>query len=161
MAIRVGRVGSENLVARQIGETSLLIAAAPSYLERAGTPQTPQALVGHACFTYSFSSTGNQWQFVGKDGEALGVRVGGPVHANNGMLLAQMAVAGGGIVHGPCFILGPLIDSGALVRLLPDWPIRKLAIHVVYPTRRHLSTKVRAMTAFLSDWFRRASPASL
>ncbi len=160
MAIRVGRIGSENVVARQIGETTLLVAAAPSYLARAGTPETPAALAGHACFTYAFSATGNQWQFEGEGGQALSVRVSGPVNANNGMLLAQMAAAGGGIVHGPCFLLQPLLASGALVRLLPGYPIRKLAIHVVYPTRRHLSAKVRAMTSFLADWFRQAPAAS-
>ena len=39
------------------------------------------------------------------------------------------------------------------MRLLPDWRTRRLPIHVVYPTRRHLSAKVQAMTAFLAEWF--------
>jgi DNA-binding transcriptional LysR family regulator len=64
-----------------------------------------------------------------------------------------MAVAGSGIVYGPCFILQPLIEQGKLVRLLPDWRTRRLPIHVVYPSRRHLSAKVQAMTAFLAEWF--------
>ncbi len=153
MAIRVGRVGSDNLVARHIGETELLLAAAPAYLARAGTPQRPDALSGHACLTYAFSATGKEWQFTAADGDVLNVRVGGPVHANNGVLLAEIAVAGAGIVHMPCFILLPLIERGALQRLLPDWRGRRLPIHVVYPSRRHLSAKVQAMTGFLAAWF--------
>ncbi|WP_301102688.1 LysR family transcriptional regulator [Propionivibrio sp.] len=153
LAIRVGRVGSENVVARQIGETALLAAAAPAYLARAGTPLVPDDLTRHACFAYAFSATGNHWEFEDSRGEALSVRIGGAIKANNGMLLAQMAVAGSGIVYGPCFILLPLIERGLLVHLLPDWGAKRLPIHVVYPTRRHLSAKVQAMTGFLAQWF--------
>ena len=153
MAIRVGRVGSENLVARHIGDTTLMVAAAPDYLARAGTPASPEDLAGHACLTYAYAANGNQAQFDGKDGEPISVRISGPINANNGMLLAEMAVAGSGIVFGPCFILQPLIERGQLVRLLTDWATRPLPIHVVYPTRRHLSAKVQAMTRFLGDWF--------
>jgi DNA-binding transcriptional LysR family regulator len=153
LAIRVGRVGSENVVARHIGETALLIAAAPAYLARAGTPATPDELARHACFAYSFSATGRNWDFDDGQGRSASVRVDGAIKSNNGMLLAQMAAAGSGIVLGPCFILLPLIESGQLVRLLPDWGARRLPIHVVYPTRRHLSAKVQAMTGFLAQWF--------
>lgn len=153
MAIRVGRVGSENLVARHIGDTTLLIAAAPSYLARAGTPLAPKDLERHACLTYTYAANGNQAQFEGDDGEPVNIRIAGPINANNGMLLAELAVAGAGIVFGPCFILQPLIERGQLVRLLADQSIRRLPIHAVYPTRRHLSAKVQTMTRFLADWF--------
>ena len=69
------------------------------------------------------------------------------------MLLGEMAAAGCGVVQGPCFILQPLIASGQLRRLLPDWATLRLPIHAVYPTRRHLSAKVQAMTGFLGLWF--------
>lgn len=155
LAIRVGRVGSENLVARHLGETALLTAASPAYLARVGTPLRLEDLGRHACLTYAYSATGNQWQFEGPDGEPVGVRIGGQINANNGMLLAEMAVGGSGIVYGPCFILQPLIERGLLVRLLPDQGTRRLPIHAVYPTRRHLSAKVQAMTCFLGEWFAR------
>ena len=153
LAIRVGRVGSENLVARHIGETALMIAASPGYLAQAGIPKHPEDLSRHSCFTYAHSATGNQWLFEDEDGKTLSVRIGGPVNANNGMLLAEMAAAGGGIVLEPGFIMQPLLESGALVQVLPEWKMRRLPIHAVYPTRRHLSAKVQAMTGFLSQWF--------
>ena len=81
------------------------------------------------------------------------MRIGGPVNSNNGMLLGEMAAAGCGIVQGPCFILQPLIERGQLVRLLAECGTLRLPIHAVYPTRRHLSAKVQAMTSFLGDWF--------
>ena len=153
LAIRVGRVGSDNLVARHIGETTLLAAAAPDYLARAGSPQMPGDLTRHTCLTYAYAANGNQAQFDGKNGESVTVRITGPVNANNGMFLAEMAASGSGIVFAPCFILQPLIERGRLVRVLPDWDLRRLPIHAVYPTRRHLSAKVQAMTGFLGEWF--------
>ena len=158
LAIRVGRVGSDNLVARHIGDTTLLIAASPDYLARAGQPGHPEDLLRHACFTYTYSATGNQWQFEDAKGQPVSVRIGGPVNANNGMLLAEMAAAGSGIVLAPCFILQPLIAAGRLVQVLPEWQQRRLPIHVVYPTRRHLSAKVQAMTGFLGNWFAEQPP---
>ena len=153
LAIRVGRVGSDNLVARHIGETTLLAAAAPDYLARAGIPEAPGDLARHTCLTYTYAANGNQTQFDGKNGESSTVRITGPVNANNGMFLAEMAASGSGIVFAPCFVLQPLIERGRLVRVLPDWNLRRLPIHAVYPTRRHLSAKVQAMTGFLGEWF--------
>lgn len=155
LAVRVGRMGSENVVARHIGETALLVAASPDYLARAGAPLSPDELTRHTCFSYAFSATGNYWEFENSAGDPLSVRIGGSIKANNGMLLAEMAVAGSGIVYGPCFIVQDLIERGLLVRLLPDWRPRRLPIHVVYPTRRHLSAKVQAMAGFLAEWFAR------
>ena len=154
MAIRVGRVGSDNLVARRIGQTSLLVAAAPDYLARAGEPSKPEDLARHDCLTYAYAASGNQAQFTDSRGGVVSVRLAGRVNANNGMFLAEMAAAGGGIVFAPCFILQPLIESGKLVRILPDYALQQLPIHVVYPTRRHLSAKVQAMTGFLENWFK-------
>ena len=159
LAIRVGRVGSENLVARLIDEAALVVVAAPSYLAERGTPEHPDALADHDCMAYSYAATGNVWQFESRDGDALEVRISGSVRANNGMVLAEMAVAGSGIAHVPDFLAAPYLNSGALVSLLDDWACRKLPIHAVYPTRRHLSARVQAMVTFLTEWFARERAA--
>lgn len=152
LAIRVGRLGSENLVARLIGETEVIAAASPAYLAQAGNPTTPADLAHHRCLTYTFSASGNQWSFEDAHGEMHSVRVGGPVNGNNGMLLAELAAAGCGVVFAPCFILQALLDQGKLVRLLGAYQSTRLPIHAVYPSRRHLSAKVQAMVGFLADW---------
>lgn len=153
MAVRVGRVGSDNLVARRIGETTVLAAASPRYLQQAGAPQVPDDLAKHTCLTYSYAAGGNQADFVGQDGKTTSVRFGGPIHSNNGMFLTEMAIADAGIVFAPCFILQALIEQDKLRRVLPEWKLRTLPIQVVYPTRRHLSAKVQAMAGFLTEWF--------
>jgi len=160
LAIRVGRVGSSNLVARRIGGAQLIAAASPAYLARQGTPATPEDLAGHACLTYAHAASGNAWRFQDPAGDSIEVRVAGRVHANNGVLLAEMAAAGCGITMAPDFILDPLLAEGRLVPILADWAPPPLPIHAVYPSRRHLSAKVRAMSTFLADWFRASIPGS-
>ncbi|HPR06467.1 MAG TPA: LysR family transcriptional regulator [Denitromonas sp.] len=153
LAIRVGRLGSDNLVARRIDTARLVLAASPAYLKDRGVPAHPEALVEHNCLGYSYAATGNLWQFESAQGETCSVRISGSVRANNGMLLAEMAASGDGVVHVPDFLAKPLLDSGRLVVLLPAWSYRELPIHAVYPSRRYLSAKVQAMVGFLTDWF--------
>ncbi len=150
LAVRIGEIRSQFLVARRIGTTTLVCCASPAYLERHGVPHTPDDLARHACLTYEYAATRHQWRFVGADGSDKVVRVGGPLHANNGRMLGALAVEGAGIVCEPDFILAPDIARGALVRILADWTLPSIAVHAAYPSRRHLSAKVRAFVDFLA-----------
>ncbi len=152
-AVRIGAIGSQNVVARRIGATGLICCAAPSYLTRHGAPGTPEELAKHACFTYEYVSRKGTWPFVDRHGRDRSVAVTGPVHANNGRFLEALAVAGLGIAYEPDFIVGPDVRAGRLVPLLRDFAPPPAGIHVVYPSRRHLSAKVRAFTDFLVERF--------
>ncbi|MBB4010962.1 LysR family transcriptional regulator [Niveibacterium umoris] len=158
LAIRVGEVGSQTLVARPIGEARLMIAAAPAYLAAHGIPHTPADLAQHACLTYAYSSEGLNWVFLGADGERIKVPVRGPAHANNGPMLAELAAQGLGLTGAPDFILQPLLDSGRLVEVLTDWRPKPLTIYAVYPTRRHLSAAVRSFVSHLTEWLVASCP---
>lgn len=151
LAVRIGDIGSPLLVARRIGTTSLVCCASPAYLKRRGTPRTPEDLARHACLTYEYAASRHQWRFIGADGGERVVRIGGPLHANNGRMLAALAVEGAGIVCEPDFIVAPEVARGALVPILTDWKLPAIAIHAAYPSRRHLSAKVRAFVAFLAE----------
>ncbi len=153
LGIRIGNLGSTNLVARKIGETRLSVCAAPSYLKLHGTPQHPEELTKHNCFTYEYVAAKNLWRFKEKSGGDIHVNVSGSMHANNGEMLSAIAAEGVGIVIEPDFIVGPLIESGRLVPILQDFEPPRSGIYAVYPSRRHLSGKVRAFVDFLVDRF--------
>ena len=93
LAVRVGAIRSQFLVARRIGSTALVCCASPAYLARHGTPSTPEDLSRHACLTYEYAPVRNQWRFASPDGTERAVRVSGPIHANNGRMLAALATA--------------------------------------------------------------------
>jgi DNA-binding transcriptional LysR family regulator len=159
LGIRIGGPGSENLVARKLGETRLVPCASPEYLKARGAPKTPDELAGHNCFTYEYATPRNLWRFRDAAGREQAVRVSGNLHSNNGDLLAEVAARGAGVVFEPAFIVGPEVRAGRLVPLLQDFEPAPVPIYAVYPSRKHLSAKVRLFVDFLvasfadtTDW---------
>jgi DNA-binding transcriptional LysR family regulator len=153
LAIRIGAPGSENLVARKLGETRLVPCAAPAYLAAHGAPQAPEDLARHNCFTYEYVAPRNLWRFRDPGGGERSVRISGTLHSNNGDLLAEAAALGAGIVFEPAFIVGPDVRAGRLVPLLQDFEPPAMPIYAVYPSRKHLSAKVRLFVDFLIERF--------
>jgi DNA-binding transcriptional LysR family regulator len=153
VAVRIGDIGSQNLVGRKIGVTRLVCCAAPSYLQRNGEPRTPEDLAAHVCLTYEYSTLRNVWRFLDRQGGEHHARIAGPIHANNGRFLEALAVEGVGIAFEPDFIVGPDIRAGRLVRLLRGYQPSPTNIYIVYPSRRHLSAKVRVFAEFLIQRF--------
>ena len=153
LAIRIGAAGSESLVARKLGETRLVPCAAPAYLAARGAPRAPEDLQQHNCFTYEYGSPRDLWRFRDAEGRERNVRVKGSLHSNNGDLLAEAAARGAGIVFEPAFIVGPELRAGRLVPLLQEFATEPVPIFAVYPSRKHLSAKVRRFVEFLVERF--------
>ena len=149
LAIRIGRPGSENLVARRLGEIRVLVCASPNYLKLHGTPVTPDDLTHHNCFTYEYRVPRSQWRLRDAEGMEHLVQVSGSMHSNNGDLLAEAGAQGGGVVWLPDFIVSDYLQDGRLVPLLSDYSGLSLPIYAVYPSRKHLSAKVRVFVDFL------------
>jgi len=153
VAIRIGGAGSDSVVARRLGETLVVPCASPEYLARHGAPRTPEELAAHNCLTYEYGPARNQWRFVDSEGRERLARVAGNLHSNNGDLLAEAAAQGAGIVYQPTFVVGDAVRAGRLVPLLQDFQAPPLPIYAVYPSRKHLSAKVRLFIDFLVERF--------
>ena len=156
LGIRIGVAGSGNIVARKLGETRLVPCASPGYIQAHGAPQAPEELEKHNCFTYEYVTPRNLWRFRDRSGHERAVRVRGSLHSNNGDLLAEAAARGAGIVFEPAFIVGPDVRTGRLVPLLQDFVPLPAPIYAVYPSRKHLSAKVRLFVEFLVERFAEA-----
>jgi DNA-binding transcriptional LysR family regulator len=158
LAVRIGSAGSQALIARRIGTTELVCCASPGYLAREGTPAVPADLARHRCLTYAYLAPRDVWRFRDGEGGEHVARVAGPVHANNGRFLAAVAAADGGITLEPDFIVGDDVRAGRLVTLLPGFAPPSGPIFAAYPSRRHLSAKVRAFVDFLAQRFEHEAP---
>jgi len=153
LAIRIGAPVADNLVARKLGETRMVPCASPGYLAKHAAPKTPEDLARHNCFTYEYVSPRHVWRFRDRSGAEHAVRVAGRLHSNNGDLLAEVAARDGGIVFEPAFIVGPAVRAGRLVPLLQDFVPPPVPIYALYPSRKHLSAKVRRFVEFLIERF--------
>ena len=153
LAIRVGTLPDSSLHARKICDLERVICAAPSYLDRHGTPRTPEALAHHNCIWITAMPGLKLWPFDTPAGLQV-IEVAGSVAANNAETVLQLAVMGVGVVRLADIIVGEPIQKGELVPILTDsHHVEPLPMHAVYPHGKHRSPKVAAMVGFLIDSF--------
>jgi DNA-binding transcriptional LysR family regulator len=155
LGIRISRGGSQTHVARKLATSRNLLCAAPAYLERFGVPASPQDLARHRCVLYGHAPEPDVWTLLDGQGAPLRIRVHGHVRTNSGDTARALALAGQVITWQPMFLIGQDITRGDLVPLLPAWSLPDIDILALYPSRRHLSAKVRMMVDFLAEVFRK------
>lgn len=155
MAVRIARLPDSSFVSRQLASTRLVLCASREYLERHGVPRHPGELAGHDVLGYSLLALGDQWQFTGPEGP-VSVKVRPRMWTNNGDTCIAAAVRGAGVILQPTFLLAPELAAGQLVEVLPQYRSIELGIYAVYPTRKFVLPKVRALLEFLSARLRDA-----
>ena len=151
VGLRIAQELGDNLVARRIAPVSMVVCASPIYLKRRGVPRTPAELAQHESLSFSYLWVGDDWPFTDAQGAQTRVRVQSSVHATNGDLLRELAVAGGGIILQPSFIVGAELARGTLLPLLTDYRTLDLSLFAVYLSRRQLSSKVRVFIDYLVE----------
>jgi DNA-binding transcriptional LysR family regulator len=153
MAIRISRVAANTHAARKLATSRNIACAAPEYLKKHGMPRTPEDLLEHSCIGYRYSATADEWNFIDVDGRMHTVKVPCVMHTNNGDTARAAAVGGAGVIWQPQFIVGPDLRAGRLVEVMPGFRMPDIDILALYPSRRHLSAKVRVMVDFLVEAF--------
>lgn len=150
VAIRIGRLEPSSLVARRLATTRICLCAAPSYLEARGRPEHPRDLTNHRVIGYSYWASGDEWTFE-SDAGTEAVRVAPVMQSNNGETCVAAAIAGGGLVLQPEFLVAEALAQGQLVELLSAYRLPVLGIYAVYPSRRQLAGKVNALLGYLAS----------
>ena len=153
LAVRVGAIEDGSLVARRVGSTAPRVVAAPEYLERRGEPQRPQDLAGHECILFTRGGDPQSWLFAGPDGE-VPLHVSGRLRANSIEAVLEAALSGAGIALAPAWMVGEPLRTGRLRALLKPWQPPPGPISVVYPSRRYLAPRTRAVIDFIVEEFR-------
>lgn len=152
VAIRIATLPSSTLISKRLASTRMVLCASPSYLAAHGAPQHPAELAAHAVISYSYLATRDEWHFVGPQGP-VSVKTQPCIRTNNGDTCRAAALAHQGIILQPDFLVGRDLASGALLALMPTFRTLELGIYAVYPTRKHVPPKVRALIDFLAAHF--------
>jgi len=153
LAVRIAQLKTSSLVSRQLATTRLVLCASPRYLRARGTPRHPSDLANHAVISYTLTAMSEHWDFDGPEGP-VSVKVTSRMRTNNGDTCCVAALRHLGIVLQPTFLVGPHLESGALVEVLPRYRAIELGVHAVYPSRKHLKPKMRLLIDFLVRAFR-------
>ena len=157
VAIRISTLTDSSLIARRLASFRIVICASPEVIAQYGAPERPEELNGKPCIIDSNVAYRTNWPFV-VDGEKVSVPVKGRVEVDSPNAARLAALAGLGFAVVPYLVVRDEVESGALVVVLADFEPASVAIHAVYPHRRHLSGKVRSFIDFLVKWFDKHGP---
>jgi DNA-binding transcriptional LysR family regulator len=147
VAVRISRLKDSSLIARKIVTIRHVICGSPEYLRRRGRPKLPEDLHEHTTLRYSYED--DYWKFTKNE------TLSGPskFRCNNGDSLREAAIAGGGLVYLPTFIVHEAVKDGRLEICLSGFEKDPIALYAVYPTTRHLPPKIRVFIDFLVEKF--------
>jgi DNA-binding transcriptional LysR family regulator len=149
--LRIGQLKNSSLIAGRLTSIRIAICASPDYLAKNGTPKTPLELQDHIYLKYSHSD--NAMLFERFDKDAQDIKPSNSITCNNGDLLVNAAIDGGGFVIQPTFIAGEAIAAGRLREILTEYEPQPLSLYAVYAHRKFLASKVRCFVDFISDYY--------
>jgi DNA-binding transcriptional LysR family regulator len=143
-----------NITIRRLAETRRILVASPGYLARHGVPQELDDLQRHKLLIYTHANNPYELRFSRAD-EHRTVSVKGLLESNDGQILRAAALDGMGILIQPSYIVYDDVVAGRLVPMLDDWDLPRLTINLAYPSRKHLSAKVRTFIDFMAAHFKK------
>ncbi|MFT9417449.1 LysR substrate-binding domain-containing protein [Acetobacter sp.] len=150
--LRVGALHDSGLIARRMGRMRLLNVASPIYLARHGVPRIPADLArdGHVAVRYMSPANGRveAWEWE-ENGTLHTLDLPGPVTVNSAETQIACCLAGLGLIQVPQYDVKALVQSGQLCAVLPHWCAPALPVSLLYPHRRHLSSRLQAFARWL------------
>lgn len=148
LALRLGWLKDSTLRASRLGSFEQWLVASPGYLTTHGTPTDPAELARHPWIALTPLPTPLTWQFRRGD-QVLQVKMQSQLKANTTAVTKRLLLEGVGLSVLADSIVQPELESGKLVRLLPDWQLPQGGIYAVYPPGRHVPARVRGFVDFL------------
>ena len=154
LAVRIGHLPDSTLVARHVGEMRRIVVASKDYLKRRGEPRTPEAIATHDTIHFGAMTAAPDWRFAA-DGREIRVSSTPRFTSNSADAAIQYAEAGGGLTRVLAYQAADSLKAGRLKIVLAPFTPPALPIHIVYPTSRLLSAKVRTFIDLVTetaDW---------
>ena len=154
LAVRIGHLSDSSLVARHVGEMRRIVVASNDYLRQRGEPKTPQAVTSHETIQFGAMTAPSDWRFV-EDGHEIRVACTPRLTTNSADAALDYAEQDGGLTRVMAYQAATALKRGRLRIVLAKFEAPPLPIHIVYPTSRLLSAKVRSfidLVLEVSDW---------
>ncbi|MBK5512036.1 LysR substrate-binding domain-containing protein [Pseudomonas sp. TH15] len=153
LEIRVGDDLPGQHLGRKLVSNRRVLCATPDYLKRRGMPRSLDDLKEHDCLVLKERDNAFGVWTLAKDDQEESVRVSGPLSSNNGEIVLEWALTGGGILLRSMWDVKPMLEQGRLVQVLHEYS-QSANVWAVYPTRLSQSAKLRVCVEFLEEYFR-------
>jgi DNA-binding transcriptional LysR family regulator len=150
IAVRLTPPPDSSLIVRSLATWRHVLCCSPSYLEKHPRPQQLSELAQHNCVRHALYPFEDGWHFTDRKGVPAVVRISGNLLTNSGETLRLAALEGVGISMAAGFLVHEDLESGRLIRLLPEYRPVEMSMNAVYPHRHHLSAKVRTFIDLLA-----------
>lgn len=159
LAIRLGKVDDQQLIAHYLAPLKRVLCTSPQYLQQNGLPKTPADLAQHNCLRFVHHGYAAKWHFSHPTKPHQAVSIRGNLSANNTEILLNYALSGIGIAHLPDWLIDEPLRQGKLVTLFDDWAITPSAlpeqendgIYLVYAPNSRQILKIQLLIAFLRE----------
>jgi DNA-binding transcriptional LysR family regulator len=155
LAVRAGMIADSSLITRSMGSVARHAMASAEYLQRRGTPEVPADLLKHDCLMFTQGASPTHWSFEGKEGR-VSIPIRGRFRSDSGEGVREAVISGYGIGLLPTWYFRDEIQEGSVKILFPEWQVPGVPVHLIYPSRRHLSPRVRVVMDFLIDEYANA-----
>lgn len=144
VAIRAGALSDSTLMARPLGKVHFLLVASPRYLKKRGRPRSPHDLAKHDSLVFNVGPQPKVWRLA-QGGETREISLTPSLSVNDLDVLYDAALGGLGVALLPAYRCLDEIRAKRLERVLSEWDAPSEPMHALYPSGRHLSSKVKAM----------------
>lgn len=152
LRVRASLEDSASMVVKRLDTANQILLASPAYLQRMGMPQSPEDLMQHQVLSMSAYEGVAHWRLRSHSGAEVQLQPPVRYVADDLMTLKLAVLGGAGVCYLPDYMCQPEIDSGELVRVLPQWCFPPSIVHAVFSSRRGLTPAVRGFLDFLGEW---------
>ncbi|WP_318455177.1 LysR family transcriptional regulator [Photobacterium leiognathi] len=145
------KLDESSLICKRIYSSRICTVASPEYIAKHGRPIHPTDLSSHHCFCYSNLKKSNIWDYMDKAGNQTSVDVHQRIRSNNTEMSLALVCNGDGIIRLPEFYIEQQIKTGELILLFEDYVFPMVDVYALYPTRKHLASKVRCFLDLIDE----------
>lgn len=152
VVVRIGALKDSSLIARKLADCPIILCASAEFSRLQGLPGSPEQLPDFPSLNRNNPGDLNEWRYQDKNGTTGSAPFTRVFIANNAEMLLEACLQGMGIVLLPIFVAAPYLQSGQLVKVLPDYQTHpQRGIYAIFPQNRHLSTKTRLFVDMLTE----------
>ncbi|WP_342724957.1 LysR family transcriptional regulator [Bradyrhizobium sp. B097] len=154
LAVRLGHLPDSTLVARHVGQMRRIVVASAGYLKLRGEPKRPADLTAHDTIQFGAMTATPDWRFM-EDGQEIRITPTPRFTSNSSDAAIQYAEQDGGLTRVMAYQAAESLKARRLRIVLAEFEQPPVPIHVVYPTSRLLSAKVRTfidLITEITDW---------